>query len=466
MAITIPKSPPARAALGRDGQPNGRASPITWTEAELVYMCRKYPELLATEDPRRRLDLLRTAQGMLPKHRRRHYNSLYISTVNSPQYTLSILDKARKAIALMPPDPEPTPKKAKGGVKGASLTKWSHVELASLALHGPIREALQDPDHPPPNHRLLDMIVEAQSKLFDSMRWRKRLAIQSSMYGPKNLVQRLRKIVDDHAPAEVDRVLSDEEAGPLLNGHHERDWTGPGAAAAHEEVMQEVPPTPPQPPSPVAPTPGANDAIASGLTALFGMLKTAIHEGLRDGLREGLAHLQMPTPPVHVPKAARAPSASEIAAKVDQQVRSTIMDVLGGPSAPAAPAAPVAVQPVEPEEPEEPQPVIPEHEAQFAQHDDSIGADFERQRKPRVDVVGLLNGQKQIVIRECGDRFKLRFIGSDEAAHAVYSAPTAIVCQKFIKGNIVERATKQGASVITVNGAASAVVERLNGMAA
>jgi hypothetical protein len=123
-------------------------------------------------------------------------------------------------------------------------------------------------------------------------------------------------------------------------------------------------------------------------------------------------------------------------AALPEDVRLQVADVVGGPA-----AAPVVETPV-----------------------DAVDAapTLTHERQPRVDVVGLLNGQVDVVKRACGRQWNLRFLSAEEVERQPITAPDAIMLRRFVSHSAQERIKKAGAKLHYANGAAESVIARLN----
>jgi len=86
-------------------------------------------------------------------------------------------------------------------------------------------------------------------------------------------------------------------------------------------------------------------------------------------------------------------------------------------------------------------------------------------KKARVDVVGLLNGQADVVRKACGNSFNLRFLTTQEALRSEITAPTTVLVTKFVGHDTQDRIRKSDTNIVYVNGAAESVVKALQELA-
>lgn len=85
--------------------------------------------------------------------------------------------------------------------------------------------------------------------------------------------------------------------------------------------------------------------------------------------------------------------------------------------------------------------------------------------KRRIDVVGLLSEQTQFVKQCIADwDVKVRFILSEHVSKVDKLAPEVILCSKFISHDATDRAKASGSKIHYANGAASSVVNLLEGL--
>jgi hypothetical protein len=97
---------------------------------------------------------------------------------------------------------------------------------------------------------------------------------------------------------------------------------------------------------------------------------------------------------------------------------------------------------------------------------DEVARRDDPMRMPRVDVVGLLNGQVDVVKRACGHQWNLRFLTADEVRSQPITAPDAIMLRRFVSHSAQERIKKAGATLHFANGAAESVIAQLNKLGA
>ena len=84
--------------------------------------------------------------------------------------------------------------------------------------------------------------------------------------------------------------------------------------------------------------------------------------------------------------------------------------------------------------------------------------------KTRVDIVGLLGDQEQVVRAKYGDVFDLRFLSADEALRQPITAATAIMATKFVSHSVQGRIKKTAARLLYANGGADSVGAHLAAM--
>lgn len=139
---------------------------------------------------------------------------------------------------------------------------------------------------------------------------------------------------------------------------------------------------------------------------------------------------------------------AEMADMLAMVVRTTLIDVLG------APASPAPVPPPPPPPAPAPAPV-------------QVAPPPERPRRTRVDVVGLMGGQVQIVQQAVGDALDLRFVTADQAAGRVHTVSTDVVmCTKFVNHVVQNSIRARGGRIHYANGGAASVIDALRAIPA
>lgn len=159
-------------------------------------------------------------------------------------------------------------------------------------------------------------------------------------------------------------------------------------------------------------------------------------EGIVQAVATLLQAVQAQAAAAYAPMMERLGKLEAVVAALPAAIGAQVADVVGGPQ----PAQPVGVPVIE----------LP---------------CFQPERLPRVDVVGLLGNQAEVVKRACGRQWDLRFISADDALRRPITAPDAIMLSKFVTHDVQDRIKKAGARLHYCNGAAESVINQLNALA-
>lgn len=386
------------------------STPIKWTaeDIEKLFVCD--PSLRKLTLPKDQVRALVAAQGCLPKAKQRTKESLSGLCYSPGWFADKILKFAPQEIQQPVKGTEDAKgtETAEGKAKRAETRRWSKIETAMLA-HDPDVKAILVRDILPHNVVIVDALAKAQVRRLPRERWRARDRILHSMYGGQ--IERLREALTWDNPNPPDAEPEDTMANSM---------------AAVEDITLDLEPPPTLPAAPTPTPESMSMAILGGaLLAAVKPMFTSLKDGLQDALARGIAQgIQHGLSGAEIPQ---RPSVD--AADINAAVRQTIIDILGAPPPPAQ----VTVSPPQPPRP----------------------------KRQRVDVVGLLGDQEQVVRTECGSAFDLRFIGAKAAEHASITAPIAVMCSKFVKHSAQDRIRKAGATLLYANGGAASVVEQL-----
>jgi hypothetical protein len=298
------------------------------------------------------------------------------------------------------------PETTESGKSPRILVRWDDREH-SLIAHEVSALLRKDSKHT--NLDLIDAVMRAQAKVLPRERWRPRSGISQACYknGRVKLIERLREGMKTqaglHVPPVVPTVPEPETVG----------YAAPAPA-----------PTSEPPVSAAAPAVSGASGIEEAIVAL-----------VRKVVREG-----MPILAQAVAEHAVALLRGDLLSDIDKTVRKGVTDVVGGPS-----EAPQAAQP----QPAASLSVVPP------------AAKPQAPEKQRVDIIGLLGAQANVVRSAMGKAFDLRFVTSDFAEHQRSVAPIVVLCTKFVNHSAQEKARSRGAHVLFANGAAQSVIEQL-----
>lgn len=422
---------------------------IVWTAKHVQTMTNAFPALLTEPNDKKRFEIALAAQELLPQESRRTYAALYWLAVRVP-------DSLKRMLGLLPPlekklTPERKAKMQEGkkahqearreaskAIDTATADNLAQ-EIARLegekqALEVQAKEATESEKPAPaePQEEARKRVIRWPLTMYaylahDPM---VKALIENKSYTPPNvsLVEAIMKAQHKYFPRNAWRprtsvMQSCSQKPGLLN------QLRMGLAMDNPHPKEEAPAAPQEAPVVaaqaqavplVAPAPEAGLAGALGL--LFAAAVPAIERMLTNAVRAALEG-----------------ATSSIDERIKAGVRETVIEILGAP-VPPPPAEVVAP----------PQPA-PEQE---------------RPKKSRVDIVGLLGDQEQVVRAKHGDHFDLRFIGAKEVEHQKITAPVAIMCRKFVSHSAQQRIKKAGANLVYANGGADSVSQHLAAMAA
>ena len=300
-------------------------------------------------------------------------------------------------------DAQAAPETTESGKAPRVLVRWDAREH-SLVAHE--ISALLRKESKTSSPDLIEAVIRAQAKVLPRERWRPRSGIAQACYktGRMKLIDRLREAMKTQVGLHVPPVVP----------------TVADAVAASVPDSAPIPTSEPQT-SAAAPVSGAS------------AMEEAIVSLVRKVVREG-----MPILAQAVAEHAVALLRGDLLRDIDKTVRKGVTDVVGGPTEPAPQPQAAPTLTVVP-----PAAVTPPPE------------------KQRVDVIGLLNAQANVVRSAMGKKFDLRFIDSDFAANQRSVAPIVVLCTKFVNHSAQEKAKSRGAHVLFANGAAQSVIEQL-----
>lgn len=421
---------------------------VQWTPEDYARLVRLEPRL---SDPREHtvdslVELLRTAQKRLPAERQMTSASVRQRvTQNMPKVLAAIAAavasngpiKAPSAPAEAPtptvdlPSPAQTVAREDAkeveaeqigevGTSGTSevastgrvLVRWNDREHALIAHEV---SALLRKDRKVGAVDLVTAVLHAQHKVLPRERWRPRTGLMQGCYktGSDRLIDRLR------------------EAMKTQTGLH----STPIPPIPTEPLTSTAPaPTPASEP----PIPAANAPAVTGTSAIEEALVSLVRTVVRQGL---------PILAQAVAEQAITMLRADLLHDIDKAVRQGVHDVVGGPT-----------------EPTPPQPQAQSQEQPKAEPTLSVVPPAARPailEKQRVDVIGLLGAQANVVRSAMGKAFDLRFVASDYAEHQRSVAPIVVLCTKFVNHSAQEKAKSRGAHVLFANGAAQSVIEQL-----
>ena len=302
-------------------------------------------------------------------------------------------------------DAQAEPETTESGKSPRVLVRWDAREHSIIAHEV---SALLRKERNVSMPELIEAVVRAQSKLLPRERWRPRSGIAQACYktGRTKLIDRLREGMKMQVGLHVPPVVP---TAPTV----------PDAVAAAVPAPAPIPTSEPQQ-SAAAPVTGAS-AIEETLVSL---VRKIVREGL-PVLAQAMAE--------HAVTMLRG----DLLREIDKTVRQGVTDVVGGPTEPAPQAAAPTLSVVPPAA----VPPTPD--------------------KQRVDVIGLLGAQANVVRSAMGKQFDLRFVTSDYAEHQRSVASVVVLCTKFVNHSAQEKAKSRGAHVLFANGAAQSVIEQL-----
>ncbi len=409
-----------------------KSSRIHWRPEEWSQMLSECPELATTEDPLERMRVLQRAQTVLPEQRQRTYHALYDVAVTRAKRLTEVLEQAVPLQAEVAQQPQPSitqMEESATDVVGQSAPqldgsapriRWAKAELIQLAHDSGITPLLDKSRRTPP-FTLVEALLRVQAVLLPQDRWRTRANLTQACYGQNNLFDRLRDAMryppipktqaalptpePVQAPASVAEVAHGDNPAPAeIQPAAAQPLACPTLPKGIEDALDALC--------------RANNAV---MLAFMQQVRTEMAGAVRDVLREAIQGQ---------------------ADSVREGVRDTIMELLGGPSAGD-----------EPPRPDFKADMQAEQRAQEA---------LARFKRPRVDVVGLLNGQADLVKKACGSSFDLRFLTADESERQQLTAPVVIMLRKFVNHSTQERIRKAGANLVYANGGPESVIKCLN----
>ena len=281
--------------------------------------------------------------------------------------------------------------------------KWTLEDVITLVRANPALPTITD------DYVLKEALLYTQSVLpVDRQRTRK--TMHSQVAGP-----RFRRRL-----AEVGRMLAAEAPEPP-------PAPPPEPAAPPPEPLAAVAPPPAPKPQPAAtPTPEPspiharlNELVANFVQILDHTLTKSIARIVDESFHRTLNEFMPEILAVHT-------------MQVHDEVRDTVIELLGHPTG-ASPAAALDTPP----------------------------APTERTPRARVDIIGLLSKQAEIVQRHASKDFSLRFLTKEDAERKPVTAPVAIMMTKFVTHSTQERIRKSGAELVFANGGVGSVLGAL-----
>lgn len=434
-----------------------KQSRVRLSTAEWAEMLRNEPELATAHSPLKRLDLLMRAQGALPESRQRSRKALYslvVSREKEFEATISTITAKVNQISqhqattdqhdvcpsqdnepadntIVPPTELGKPLKGQKDEKKPRRLRWGNRDFIQIA-HDDEVKALLGKDQRTPAAVLASAVSRAQRRQLPADRWRTDSGLLQACYGHSEhtmltLLRRAMRFPPIRPPAPV-----------------------PGAP-----VAQSTPAAPAAAPTAAAdPTPSPSTSPDSeGTSKAPCVLAQALAQALDDQHKANRAVLTAALD-LHRQEWESAVSESlklmmnqalaEQDGRIREAVRATIAEVLGEPAPGQAPPT-------------------PDFHADMAAQAQAQAAiqNMNRPPRPRVDVVGLLNGQAEIVKKACGASFDLRFIGANEALRTTFTAPVTVLVRKFVGHDAEACVRKQGAKLVYANGGPESVVKAL-----
>lgn len=375
-----------------------------WTSDDVKALVAELPELLSMTKPGPRAALICQHQvRILGADKERSRNSLHMSLLPGKRL-LRQLD----AIAQAPTEPEPEVKVAEPKTRRA-VVRLRMAEWTALAHH-PLVKPLLDKKHFCTPNQLIAVMERAQRDVLPEDRWRDEPQWHSAIY-------RASRGEDGHKRDALSMLREGIRFQPLS-----------------KYVMKEAQPEPT--PTETTPTPSTQETTAMAPNNAFLSWNPTSDAALMQAFVQLFSALQVRTEAITQPLMERLAQLEAQVRAIPENVRAQVADVVGGP-------APV------------------DHA-----HDDMVGLPvFTPERLPRVDVVGLLGSQADVVKRACGNQWSLRFLSAEEVERQPITAPDAIMLRKFVSHSAQERIKKAGAKLHYANGAADSVIAQLNSLA-
>lgn len=290
------------------------------------------------------------------------------------------------------------------GEPAAEPTKmrWTNDEYTMLA-HDPEVQPLLGTLEAMSTSDFVDLMLRAQNRQIDAPRRRPRKSLSIANYNSSAGKKLATLIVEGSARKPTRAIVPlERQSAP-----EQIEQTEVADVAIETPAPQTQAPANVSGPSPLS------LAIVGFANTFIGQLKASVMEALSQSFDTKLAA-----------------TLHEATAELEKSNIANIAALLGG-TAPQAPAEQIAV----------PTPAVP--------------------KGPRVDVVGLLNGQATELKKIVGNTFDLRCFTADEAKRQDLTASTIMLVTGHIPHSVKDRAEATGANVVHVNGRTSAVVKAL-----
>lgn len=388
---------------------------IVWSAQEWDQLVEAEPELMMHRDPYTLYTILCKAQRVLPQNRQRAAKYINNGCRMSRNAVLASIKAAAERLAELPQIPiAPNPAPAAQSTPTPTtrhVVFWTQREYNMLAHHSAVTPLLDKTARAKPRD-LVNAVLAAQAAVLPWDRWRGSQQIYQSCVSPKkrNLVSQLRDAMR-FPPIPTPPV----QAQPVQ--------------ARPEVVEPAAPAAPIEVPGVVAPNP-----LAAALAGLVEAMQQQLQQTVATSFDRVLEGVLVKT--LHE-------ALQKQDAHIEATVRRSVVELLGAPAN-------------EPSKPDFRADAAAEAAAEAAA--DAVVA---KARGPRVDVVGLLNGQVDVVRRAVGDSFSLRFLTADEGLRQDLTAPIVIVVKKFVNHSIDARVKKAGATLVYANGGPESVLKIL-----
>lgn len=415
---------------------------VRWTDDEVRRLLLKAPDIAKPlSNPDLRDLLLKTQKGVLVNSRRRPPDAIYVSLSTPPTRSVSPLreqiEKVSKAMeagiydgldAGSADEQEEQSATAEGE---PAVFRWSREERIRLA-HDEEIKGLLGLSEKPANAVLVEALLRAQRRQLTRSRPRK--SIQNAIYtkgGKKGLYQELRDslrfqpkepIKSMHAPLPEPEQTELEQQDQWLGDMEARAQAEDGVQALAGAIDV---PTPQ--PLPERPAGSLGGALAGLIELTVAKLSAAIAQSINDTLSTAVA---------------------DATNQLKQSNMDSIAELLGGP---------VAV--------DTPQTVAEKATQARAVADMAAEAIAPKVRGPRVDVVGLMNGQVAEVRKAVGDSFDLRFLTPEELDRRPLTAPVTLMLAGNVPHRTSDKIKAYTGRLINVNGRVSSVLKELQALA-
>ena len=389
----------------KDKGSNTHRKTVFWKHGEYIALLQAEPDILTVTNTRARTALLVNAQAGLPVERQRSKGALYNACFVRSAHFLQGLADAASALGLPGPVHEPqrvyghAKKAAQAAPKPAPAPK-EHAQRVTYTT-SELRALAHDADI----KRLLDKTYPLQkSELMQAVERAQRRHLRPERWrtrkGLNNCVYRPGAPLVTQLRGQLRFPLLELEVARALRGEAP---TPPAVAVAAVPVA--------------LPATDGRGQVHQLLDAFLNVAETRVRALVSD-LADELAKRQQ--------------------AQFERQTAQLLVLLRTAQGAPSSLST---------------LPALPELERD---------PDSTRPQLPRVDIVGLLNGQADIVKQRVGANFRLRFLQANEIDRQPIVAPHVILLSKFIGHTASNRAKKAGAQVHYANGGAKSVIDQLN----